>query len=109
MIKVRWKLRDVMAENRVSVALLSAEMNGKRLPTLYRLTSPNNTPDRVDLATLEAVLDTLRRITGKPLTVGDLLETVEVTDTASTVPQSPVKVTRPASRSKVPRVRPTAT
>lgn len=52
-------------------------MGGKRVATLYRLTSPTDPPRRVDLPTVEAIIDALRRTTGEEVGVADLFETVD--------------------------------
>lgn len=52
-------------------------MGGDRIATLYRLTSLKNPPSRIDLPTLEAIIGTLRKITGEPVTLDTLFEVVE--------------------------------
>ncbi|MEX2535617.1 MAG: hypothetical protein WD273_08460 [Trueperaceae bacterium] len=42
------------------------------------MTSPTDTPNRIDLPTLEAVIGTLREITGESVNMSDVFEVVDV-------------------------------
>jgi hypothetical protein len=77
MIQIHWKLRTILEQNNIPTLALSRAMKNKRLGTLYRLTSQTDAPTRVDLPTLEAVIEALRTLTGKTIDVADLLEVTE--------------------------------
>lgn len=66
-----WKLRNVLEQHNISVYRL-ADVSGVPRNTLYNLV--NKEPARVDLGTLDAVLTALDSLTGKRVTVSDLLE-----------------------------------
>ncbi len=77
MIQIQWKLRNLLEQHQIPALALSRAMNHKRLATLYRLTSLKNAPTRVDLPTLEALISTLRELTGLPIGLSDILEVSE--------------------------------
>lgn len=56
---------------------MARAMGDKRIATLYRLTSRSDPPSRIDLPTLEVIIDALRRTTGEKVEVSDLLEAIE--------------------------------
>lgn len=78
MTRIVWKLRDYLHARNIRVQDLARAMDGKRVATLYRLTSPTDPPSRVDLPTLEVVIGTLRRMTGEHVDMSDVFEVVEV-------------------------------
>lgn len=66
-----WKLKDLLEQNNITVYKL-ADVSGVPRNTLYNLV--NKEPSRVDLGTLDAVLEALDKLTGKRVKVSDLLE-----------------------------------
>ncbi len=68
---LEWKLRDVLAQNKITVYKL-AEVSGVPRNTLYKLA--NNKPSRIDLGTFEAILTGLDSLVGKRMSIDDLLE-----------------------------------
>lgn len=66
-----WKLKDVLKQHNITVYRL-ADASGIPRNTLYNLV--NKEPVRVDLGTLDAVLNALDDLTGERVSVSDLLE-----------------------------------
>jgi transcriptional regulator with XRE-family HTH domain len=66
-----WKLKSVLEQHNITVYRL-ADVSGVPRNTLYNLV--NKEPARVDLGTLNAVLDALDELTGTRVNVADLLE-----------------------------------
>ncbi len=66
-----WKLKSVLEQHSITVYRL-ADVSGVPRNTLYNLV--NKEPARVDLGTLNAVLDALDELTGTRVNVADLLE-----------------------------------
>lgn len=73
---VEWRLRALLDAHGITPYALAAEL-GSSLSrnAVYRLA--NTTPARVELATLAALVAALRRLTGRPIEVGDLVQTRE--------------------------------
>lgn len=68
-----WKLDEFLKARSITVYALSKEARGEvSITTLYSLA--NHPPKRVDLATFNAILSALERLTKERLEVGDLLE-----------------------------------
>lgn len=75
MARVRWKLREYLEIHGITAYQLGKEMGGQtRMPNLYRVMSAAEGPSRVDLDTLGEIIEVLRRLTGKKVSVCDLLE-----------------------------------
>ncbi len=66
-----WKLKSVLEQHNITVYRL-ADVSGVPRNTLYKLV--NKEPARVDLGTLDAVLNALDELTGERVNVTDLLE-----------------------------------
>ncbi|PYE55482.1 hypothetical protein [Deinococcus yavapaiensis] len=75
--KLVWKLGNVLKANGLTARQVEVEAikRGHRLGenTIYRVNRGDG-PKRFDRATLEALIDALRTLTGKPLGMNDLLE-----------------------------------
>jgi|GEM_PF-3922325 len=70
---IEWRLRQVLRENGITPYRLAVELSGRvARNTVYRLARPTP-PARLDLATLEALLEALGRLTGRRVDVGELL------------------------------------
>jgi DNA-binding Xre family transcriptional regulator len=67
----RWKLKELLVENDITPYRLGAE-SAVSANTIYKLT--RKAPARVDMATLSLIIPALRRLTGKPINVQDLME-----------------------------------
>jgi len=81
MAAIRWKLRETLKRLDINPYALARAMGDQRKAvTLYRLASPSKTPSRIDLGTLSEIITALRRVTGEPVTIADLLEVVEEPD-----------------------------
>ncbi len=73
MAQVTWKLDQWLEQNNLTRYQLAQEMGGNersRLTTLYRMKDPK----RIDLDVLAAIIQGLERLTGKSITVSDVLE-----------------------------------
>lgn len=69
---IRWGLRDILDEHKITAYRLAGELKGAvSRNTVYALARGEGR--RVDLPTLNAVLQTLRRLTKTDIGVGDLL------------------------------------
>ena len=68
---VRWKIKRLLDEHRITPYRLWKE-SGLGRNTVYTITRAKT--DRVDLAALGELVDTLERLTGEPIEVSDLLE-----------------------------------
>ena len=68
---LRWKLKEFLELNDVSAYSVAKE-TGLSLPSIYRLT--NNHARTIQFDTLEAIMATLEKKTGKPVQLTDLLE-----------------------------------
>lgn len=70
----RIKLKSLLDENGISVYRLSKETKGRlSIQSLYNLTG-EPPPSRIELASLDAIVEALRALTGKDIRVCDLLE-----------------------------------
>lgn len=76
MSHTRWKLASLLAEKGFSAYALAKASGISQPNTIYRIAKPGHEPKRVDLPTLTAVLDGLRKLTGEDIRVGDVLEYV---------------------------------
>jgi hypothetical protein len=73
----RWKLRELLASENISAYALARILSQQTRPnTIYRLVRKGKEPSRVDLSTLTLVVYGLRKLTGKPIEIGDILEYV---------------------------------
>lgn len=71
----RLKVKQLLDELGVTVYRLSQETEGKlSRQSLYNLTSSTNPPKRIELESLDAIIEGLRTITGRSASVCDLLE-----------------------------------
>lgn len=70
---VRWRVGAVLQEHGLTAYRLAVELTGKvNRNSVYAIARGDT--DRVDRTTLGHLLNTLRSLTGKPFSVGDLLE-----------------------------------
>jgi DNA-binding Xre family transcriptional regulator len=70
---IRWKLKEVLEEHGITPYRLMVD-SGIANSTIYRLT--NNKTDSVQGPVLDKVLNSLCKLTGKRIGVGDVLEHV---------------------------------
>jgi DNA-binding Xre family transcriptional regulator len=70
-VPVRWKVYDILEAHDISVYRLMKE-SGLAQGTVYRLVKGDTST--VNAETLDRVMTTLRRLTGKQLQISDLLE-----------------------------------
>jgi DNA-binding Xre family transcriptional regulator len=68
---IRWKLKEVLEEHGITPYRLMVD-SGIANSTIYRLT--NHKTDSVQGPVLDKVLDSLCKLTGKRIGVGDVLE-----------------------------------
>ena len=71
MVPVRWKVYQILEAHDISVYRLMKE-SGLAQGTVYRLVKGDTST--VNAETLDRVMTTLRRLTGKRLEISDLLE-----------------------------------
>lgn len=71
---VRWRLADYLEERGLTAYAVAKASDITRLNTIYRLARRGKEPTRVDLPTLALLLDGLRKVTGGPVSIGDVLE-----------------------------------
>lgn len=71
---VRWRLADFLEERGLTAYAVAKASDITRLNTIYRLARRGKEPTRVDLPTLALLLDGLRKVTGEPISIGDVLE-----------------------------------
>lgn len=74
MSTVRWRLADFLEERGITAYALAKASDISRLNTIYRIARRGQEPTRVDLPTLATVLDGLRKLTGQPIDITDVLE-----------------------------------
>lgn len=85
MVQLRWKLADYLSRRGLTPYRLAKAAPRANPSTVYRLARAGAPPTRIDLPTLEAVLDGLRALTGEMVTLSDVIETVERSDYADRV------------------------
>lgn len=73
---VRWRLADFLEERSLTTYALVQAIGTTRMNTIYRIARRGQEPTRVDLPTLATVLDGLRKLTGEPVSIMDVLEYV---------------------------------
>lgn len=73
---VRWRLGAYLGERRITAYALAKASGISRMNTIYRIARPGSEPSRVDLPTLAAILDGLRKLTGEDVQITDILEYV---------------------------------
>lgn len=71
---VRWRLADYLEERGLTAYAVAKASDITRLNTIYRLARRGKEPTRVDLPTLALLLDGLRKVTGGPVSLDDVLE-----------------------------------
>jgi len=76
----RWRLEKFLKARGLSAYALGKASNVKQLNTIYRIARPGHEPSRIDLPTLTAVLDGLRKLTGEDVQLTDILEYVPDVD-----------------------------
>ncbi|GAA5535151.1 helix-turn-helix transcriptional regulator [Deinococcus aluminii] len=74
MSTVRWRLADFLEERGFTAYALAKASDISRMNTIYRIARRGQEPTRVDLPTLATVLDGLRKLTGEPVDLTDVLE-----------------------------------
>jgi DNA-binding Xre family transcriptional regulator len=73
---IRWKLKEVLEEHGITPYRLMVD-SGIANSTIYRLT--NNKTDGVQGPVLDKILNSLCKLTGKSIGVGDVLEHIPPT------------------------------
>lgn len=73
---VRWRLSSYLEERNLTAYALSKASGVNRMATMYRIAKAGSEPSRVDLPTLAAILDGLRKLTGEDVQIADILEYV---------------------------------
>ena len=73
---VRWKLAELLEERGLTAYALTKASGINRMSTVYRIAKRGSEPVRVDLPTLAAILDGLRKLTGEDVQITDILEYV---------------------------------
>lgn len=72
---LHWKLAQFLKDNDLTAYRLAQTLGTRgRMPTIYRLVREGQEPTRVDLPTLATVIDGLRELTGRNVTLNDVLE-----------------------------------
>lgn len=80
---VVWRVGELLRQHGLSVYRLAAELNGQvNRNSLYAIARGDT--ERVDRATLAALLSSLRALTGRTYTVADLLEYTAAEDEGET-------------------------
>ena len=76
MSETRWKLAKFLKDKKLSAYALAKASGIKQPNTVYRIARVGYEPGRIDLSTLTAVLDGLRKLTGEEVQLSDILEYV---------------------------------
>lgn len=76
MSAVRWRLSRYLEERNLTAYALAKAGGINRMTTVYRIAKVGSEPSRVDLPTLAAILDGLRKLTGEDVQITDILEYV---------------------------------
>lgn len=74
---VKWKLKETLEAHGVTAYALAEAMGGaSRRAQLYAITSPtpDKRPERIGLPLLDDILKGMHQITGKELSISDVLE-----------------------------------
>lgn len=72
---IRWKLAEFLEANKLTAYRLATTLDSHtRTPTIYRIAKKDVELSRIDFTVLATVIDGLRELTGKDVTVSDLLE-----------------------------------
>ena len=74
MSEVRWRLADFLEEHGITAYALGKTIGSTRMNTIYRIARRGQEPQRADFPTLALVLDGLTRLTGKKVSLLDVLE-----------------------------------
>ena len=74
MSEVRWRLADFLEEHDLTAYALGKTIGSTRMNTIYRIARRGQEPQRADFPTLALVLDGLTRLTGKRVSLLDVLE-----------------------------------
>jgi hypothetical protein len=72
---IKWKLAELLEANNLTAYRLATTLDSHtRAPTIYRIAKKDVELSRVDFTVLATVIDGLRELTGKDVSVSDLLE-----------------------------------
>lgn len=71
---ISWKLPEFMTANSITANDLRKATLGIGSTVIYAWAKTDHVPERIHLHALEAVLEALERITGKPVKLTDILE-----------------------------------
>ncbi len=72
---IKWKLAEFLEANKLTAYRLATTLDSHtRTPTIYRIAKKGVELSRVDFAVLATVIEGLRELTGKDISVSDLLE-----------------------------------
>lgn len=86
MSEVRWRLADFLAEHGLSAYALGKASGINRMNTIYRIARRGEEPTRVDLPTLALIIDGLTQLTGKSVSLLDILEYIPDVPKGATKP-----------------------
>lgn len=72
---IKWKLAEFLEANKLTAYRLATTLDSHtRAPTIYRIAKKDVELSRIDFTVLATVIDGLRELTGKDVSVSDLLE-----------------------------------
>lgn len=72
---IKWKLAEFLTANKLTAYRLATTLDSHtRAPTIYRIAKKDVELSRIDFTVLGTVIDGLRELTGKDVSVSDLLE-----------------------------------
>ncbi len=72
---IKWKLAEFLEAHKLTAYRLATTLDSHtRTPTIYRIAKKNVELSRVDFTVLATVIEGLRELTGKDVSVSDLLE-----------------------------------
>lgn len=84
MSEVRWRLADFLSEHGLTAYAVAKASGISRMNTIYRIARSGKEPTRVDLPTLALILDGLTKLTGKSVSLLDILEYIPDTPKVAT-------------------------
>lgn len=87
---IRWRLAAFLEEKGISAYALAKHSAVKHPNTVYRIARLGHEPTRVDIPTLNALLDGLRELTGEEVRLTDILTDAPQQQTRS-IPRASVE------------------
>lgn len=76
MAVVRWQLARYLEARNITAYALAKASGVSRMTTIYRIAKVGSEPTRVDLPTLAAIINGLRKLTSEDVQITDILEYV---------------------------------